>query len=51
MHRPETVDSAGGMGAPGMPGMVGGAGAKGAGAFAGPRYGTKPIVMPKSVVV
>ena len=41
----------GGMGAPGMPGMVGGAGAKGAGAFAGPRYGTKPIVMPKSVVV
>jgi PPE-repeat protein len=42
---------AGGMGAPGMPGMVGGAGAKGAGAFAGPRYGTKPIVMPKSVVV
>jgi PPE-repeat protein len=43
--------AAGGMGAPGMPGMVGGAGAKGAGAFAGPRYGTKPIVMPKSVVV
>jgi PPE-repeat protein len=43
---------AGGMGAPGMPGMVGGAGGKGAaGAFAGPRYGTKPIVMPKSVVV
>lgn len=42
---------AGGMGAPGMPGMVGGAGAKGASGFAGPRYGTKPIVMPKSVVV
>jgi PPE-repeat protein len=40
-----------GMGAPGMPGMVAGAGGKGAGAFAGPRYGTKPIVMPKSVVV
>jgi PPE-repeat protein len=42
---------AGGMGAPGMPGMVGGAGAKGAGAFSGPRYGFKPIVMPKQVVV
>jgi PPE-repeat protein len=40
-----------GMGSPGMPGMVG-AGAKGAGAYgAGPRYGTKPIVMPKQVVV
>ena len=39
-----------GMGAPGMPGMVG-AGAKGAGAFSGPRYGFKPIVMPKQVVV
>ncbi|HEV7579418.1 MAG TPA: PPE family protein [Mycobacterium sp.] len=39
------------MGAPGMPGMVG-AGAKGAGAFgSGPRYGFKPIVMPKQVVV
>ncbi|MEE6137298.1 PPE domain-containing protein [Mycobacterium sp. 050128] len=38
------------MGAPGMPGMV--AGAKGAGAFgSGPRYGFKPIVMPKQVVV
>jgi hypothetical protein len=38
------------MGAPGMPGMV--AGAKGgAGAYAGPRYGYKPIVMPKQVVV
>lgn len=37
------------MGAPGMPGMV--AGAKGAGAYAGPRYGFKPIVMPKQVVV
>jgi hypothetical protein len=33
---------------PGMPGMVGAA--KG-GAFAGPRYGVKPIVMPKPVVV
>ncbi|WP_445163833.1 PPE family protein [Mycobacterium sp. Dal123C01] len=38
------------MGAPGMPGMVGGA--KGAGSFgSGPRYGFKPIVMPKQVVV
>lgn len=34
---------------PGGPGMV--AGAKGAGAYAGPRYGVKPIVMPKQVVV
>jgi PPE-repeat protein len=35
---------------PGMPGMA--AAAKGAGgAFAGPRYGFKPIVMPKQVVV
>ena len=34
---------------PGMPGMA--AGAKGAGAYAGPRYGFKPIVMPKQVVV
>ena len=35
---------------PGMPGMA--AAAKGAGAFgAGPRYGVKPIVMPKQVVV
>jgi PPE-repeat protein len=38
------------VGAPGMPGMVG-AGAKGAGAYAGPRYGFKPIVMPKQVVI
>ncbi|OBJ17079.1 hypothetical protein A5621_02225 [Mycobacterium colombiense] len=35
---------------PGMPGMA--AAAKGAGAYgAGPRYGFKPIVMPKQVVV
>ncbi|CPR08829.1 PPE family protein [Mycobacterium bohemicum DSM 44277] len=35
---------------PGMPGM--GAAAKGAGAYgSGPRYGFKPIVMPKQVVV
>jgi PPE-repeat protein len=34
---------------PGMPGMAGAA--KGAGAFSGPRYGFKPIVMPKQVVV
>jgi len=33
----------------GMPGMA--AAAKGAGAAAGPRYGFKPIVMPKQVVV
>jgi len=37
------------VGAPGMPGMA--AAAKGSGAFAGPRYGFKPIVMPKQVVV
>ncbi|OBA80648.1 hypothetical protein A9W99_16535 [Mycobacterium sp. 1164966.3] len=34
---------------PGGPGMV--AAGKGAGAYAGPRYGVKPIVMPKQVVV
>ena len=34
---------------PGMPGMA--AAAKGAGAYAGPRYGFKPIVMPKQVLV
>ena len=34
---------------PGMPGMAGAG--KGAGALAGPRYGFKPIVMPKQVVV
>ena len=35
---------------PGMPGMA--AAAKGAGGYgAGPRYGFKPIVMPKQVVV
>ena len=33
---------------PGMPGMAGAA--KGAGAYAAPRYGVKPIVMPKVVV-
>jgi PPE-repeat protein len=33
---------------PGMPGMAAG---KGAGAYAAPRYGVKPIVMPKHVVV
>jgi PPE-repeat protein len=40
----------GGMGqvVPGMPGM---GAAKGAGAFSAPRYGVKPIVMPKQVVV
>ncbi|OSC42255.1 PPE family protein [Mycobacterium decipiens] len=35
---------------PGAPGMAGISG-KGAGAYAGPRYGFKPIVMPKQVVV
>ena len=34
---------------PGMPGAA--AAAKGAGAYAGPRYGFKPIVMPKQVIV
>jgi len=34
---------------PGMPGAA--AAAKGAGAYAGPRYGFKPIVMPKQVVI
>jgi PPE-repeat protein len=34
---------------PGMPGAA--AAAKGAGAYGGPRYGFKPIVMPKQVVV
>ena len=34
---------------PGMPGMA--AAAKGAGAYAGPRYGFKPTVMPKQVIV
>ncbi len=33
----------------GMPGMA--AAAKGAGAYAGPRYGFKPVIMPKQVVV
>ncbi|OBK24234.1 PPE family protein [Mycobacterium asiaticum] len=33
----------------GMPGMA--AAAKGAGAYAGPRYGFKPTIMPKQVVV
>ncbi|WP_421844538.1 PPE family protein [Mycobacterium sp.] len=36
-------------GVAGMPGMA--AAAKGAGAYAGPRYGFKPIVMPKQVVI
>ncbi len=34
---------------PGMPGMA--AAAKGAGSYAGPRYGFKPIVMPKQIVI
>ncbi|BBX97402.1 PPE family protein [Mycobacterium lacus] len=36
-------------GMPGMPGMA--SATKGTGAYAGPRYGFKPIVMPKQVVV
>ncbi|QNI08313.1 PPE family protein [Mycobacterium kubicae] len=44
---PEEAASSGVMG--GMPGMA--AAAKGAGASAGPRYGFKPTVMPKQVVV
>jgi hypothetical protein len=34
---------------PGTPGMA--AATKGAGGYAGPRYGFKPIVMPKQVIV
>ena len=46
-----TVPAEGGSGPvmAGMPGMA--SAAKGAGAMAGPRYGVKPIVMPKQVVV
>lgn len=44
---PEEAGAVGGMA--GMPGMA--AAAKGAGSYAGPRYGFKPIVMPKQVVV
>lgn len=44
---PEEAGPVSGMA--GMPGMA--AAAKGAGAYAGPRYGFKPIVMPKQVVV
>ncbi|OBF82550.1 hypothetical protein A5791_04470 [Mycobacterium sp. 852002-51163_SCH5372311] len=36
-------------GVPGAPGMA--IASKGAGAYAGPRYGVKPVVMPKLVVV
>ena len=44
------VEDAGAGGiVPGMPGMAGAG--KGAGALSGPRYGFKPIVMPKQVVV
>ena len=45
-------EAAGGAPVTAMPGMPGGmAAARGAGALAGPRYGFKPIVMPKQVVV
>ncbi|ORV71581.1 PPE family protein [Mycobacterium gastri] len=44
---PEEAGPVSGMA--GMPGMA--AAAKGAGAYAGPRYGFKPTVMPKQVVV
>lgn len=44
---PEDAEAIAGM--PGMPGMA--AATKGAGGYAGPRYGFKPVVMPKQVVV
>jgi hypothetical protein len=44
---PEEAGPVAGM--PGAPGMA--VAAKGAGAYAGPGYGVKPIVMPKQVVV
>ncbi len=44
---PEEAGAIAGM--PGMPGIA--SAAKGAGAYAGPRYGFKPVVMPKLVVV
>ena len=44
-----TDEAAGRAGHGMMPGMA--AAGKGAGAMAGPRYGFKPIVMPKQVVV
>jgi PPE-repeat protein len=44
------AESGGATMMPGAPGMA--AAAKGSGAFAaGPRYGFKPIVMPKQVVI
>jgi len=45
----ETAGTGTGGIVPGMPGMAGAA--KGAGALAGPRYGFKPIVMPKPIGV
>ena len=45
----ETAGTGTGGIVPGMPGMAGAG--KGAGALAGPRYGFKPIVMPKPVGV
>ncbi len=42
--------AAGGMGMAGMPGMVTGAG-RGSSGFGAPRYGVKPIVMPKPAAV
>ncbi|OBA82575.1 hypothetical protein A9W99_10635 [Mycobacterium sp. 1164966.3] len=44
---PEEAEAIAGM--PGAPGMA--IASKGAGAYAGPRYGVKPVVMPKLVVV
>jgi len=47
-----TEEAAAGGPVSAMPGMPGAAAGKGAaGAFAGPRYGTKPIVMPKNLIV
>lgn len=43
-------ETAGGTVVPGMPGMAAAAG-KGAAGFSGPRYGFKPIVMPKTVLI
>ena len=42
-------ESAAIAGVPGAPGMA--IASRGAGAYAGPRYGVKPVVMPKLVVV
>ncbi len=43
--------AAGGMGMAGMPGMVTGGAGRGSAGFGAPRYGVKPIVMPKLATV